>query len=1073
MTEVADEPSEIVQSAPEVSRNRRWLRVLGRFALLLLVALGVVWTQREELADRIIASQLEQLKLSAKYKVESVGARRQVLTDVVIGDPARPDFTATRAEIIIEPRWGIPTLKSVTLTKARIYGAYRGGKLSFGALDPILFKPDAKDEPFRLPDLDLRLIDARGRMDTDYGLVGLKLDGGGNLRGRFGGTLAAVAPRAAVAGCGIAGATLYGKLAVVAEQPKFAGPVRLRALACPAQGLTLAGLAAAVDLTLDKPLDGLTASADLTSGSLAYGDQRAGRTAGKTSLTFRKGDLTADYDLTGRAARVGGVAMGALALNGALRSYDRFARIESEGTLSARELRPGGGLDAALASAGRSADGTFAAPMLAQIRSVLARQAPGSSFSALYTLRQTGRVTNLMVPRGAVRGGGGAPLLSVSRFELVATPGAAPRFAGNVLTGGPGLPVLSGRLERQNSGGMLGKLQMAEYRAGTNRLALPELVLVQNRDGSLGFGGRALLTGPLPGGIARNLALPLDGIWSPRGGLAVWRRCIDLRFDELGFANLTLTNRQLLVCPGPGGAILRADAGGVKLAAGAPSLNVAGRLGTTPIRIASGAVGFAMPGSLSARSLNITLGPAANATTFRISNLSARVGNDIAGRFADTEARIGAVPLDIVAAGGDWRYANGALTLTDGAFRLEDREAEDRFEALVARDATLTLVNNRITAQALLREPKSDRAITTVDIGHNLNSGTGHADLRVDGLTFDQQIQPDTLTYLAQGVVALAKGTVTGTGRIDWNPDRVTSSGRFSTDKFDFAAAFGPVRGASGTVVFTDLLGLVTAPDQQVRLATINPGIEVNDGLLTYQLEPDGVLQVKGAVWPFMDGMMRLLPTRMVLGAAEQRRFEIEIEALNSARFIERLQFGNLNSTGIFDGTLPLVFDENGGRIVGGRLVSRAPGGNVSYIGELTYRDLSAMGNYAFEMLRSLDYQQMVIGMEGDLDGEIATSVKFDGVRQGKGAKRNLITRQFEGLPIQFNVNLRASFFELITTMRSLYDESYIPSPQAVNLIDKDGKPIPPQNRAPLLPPSPVPDRPAPDVQPPASRNKR
>ncbi len=161
---------------------------------------------------------------------------------------------------------------------------------------------------------------------------------------------------------------------------------------------------------------------------------------------------------------------------------------------------------------------------------------------------------------------------------------------------------------------MLGKLQMAEYRAGTSRLALPELVLVQNRDGSLGFGGRALLTGPLPGGMARNLALPLDGIWSPRGGLAVWRRCIDLRFDELGYANLTLTNRQLLVCPGPGGAILRADAGGVKLAAGAPSLNVAGRLGTTPIRIASGAVGFAMPGSLSARSLNITLGPAANAT---------------------------------------------------------------------------------------------------------------------------------------------------------------------------------------------------------------------------------------------------------------------------------------------------------------------------------------------------------------------------------------------------------------------------------------------------------------------------
>ncbi len=220
------------------------------------------------------------------------------------------------------------------------------------------------------------------------------------------------------------------------------------------------------------------------------------------------------------------------------------------------------------------------------------------------------------------------------------------------------------------------------------------------------------------------------------------------------------------------------------------------------------------------------------------------------------------------------------------------------------------------------------------------------------------------------------------------------------------------MRGASGTVVFTDLLGLVTAPNQQVRLATINPGIEVNDGLLTYQLEPDGVLagQRRGLAvhgWHHAaaadpDGAGR---GRSSGGSRSRSKGSTRPGSSSGSNW------ATLPSTGIFDGTLPLVFDENGGRIVGGRLVSRPPGGNVSYIGELTYRDLSAMGNYAFEMLRSLDYRRMVIGMEGDLDGEIATSVKFDGVSQGKGTKRNIITRQFAGLPIQFNVNLRASFY--------------------------------------------------------------
>ena len=126
----------------------------------------------------------------------------------------------------------------------------------------------------------------------------------------------------------------------------------------------------------------------------------------------------------------------------------------------------------------------------------------------------------------------------------------------------------------------------------------------------------------------------------------------------------------------------------------------------------------------------------------------------------------------------------------------------------------------------MLREPASDREVVRTHIVHDLARGQGSADLAVAALVFDKQVQPDTLTRLALGVIANAVGTVRGTGHIDWSPQGLTSSGRFATDGLDFAAVFGPVKGASGTIAFTDLLGLVTAPDQTLRIASVNPGVE-------------------------------------------------------------------------------------------------------------------------------------------------------------------------------------------------------------------------------------------------------
>lgn len=1025
-------------AAPQ--RRARWPLWLAGIALVLGLGLGWAWLSRKQIADDLVASQLEALGLPSRYTVDEIGPGRQVLSNVVIGDPARPDLTVERIEVETTLRFGLPGIGRITLVRPRLYGTYRQGKASFGSLDAVLFTKSA--EPFRLPDLDVAVVDGRALLETDFGPAGVKLAGEGRLRDGFAGILAATAPKLALPGCALDGASLYGRIAVKDEKPGFSGPLRLESLACPAQRLALRRVAVQADLRADAALDGAEATLALASGALSAADARAAGLDGTARLTWRDGALTSTYRLAARGLASPQGAAAGLALEGRVRAFDRFARIESEGTLAGEGLRAGPALDGALASAARAADGTFAAPMLAQVRAGVQRESRASRLAADFIVRRSAEGLSLVVPQAALRGTSGQTLLALSRFQLALNGDALPRVTLNFQTGGPGLPRLAGRMEQRPGSPLVLRVTMAEYRAGTGRIAIPQLMIAQAPRGSLGFSGAVRLTGDLPGGRAENLRLPVSGNWSQAAGLSLWRRCVPVAFDALAIANLRLDRRTITLCPPGGGAIVRSGPRGLRIAVGAPALDLSGRLGDSAIRIASGPVGFAMPGALAARSMSVTLGEGEGATRFRLENLAATIGADVSGTFSGAEARLAAVPLDVLDAQGNWRFAGGHLFLTDAMFRVEDRQIDDRFQPLVARGASLTLADNRILAGAILREPQSDREVTRVAIRHDLDSGRGDADLAVDGIAFDPKLQPVMLSRLTLGVVANTSGTVRGEGRIDWTPDTITSTGRFTADSLDFAAAFGPTKGVSGTVEFTDLLGLVTAPDQRLRIASINPGIEATDGVLSFEMRPDSVLVVNGAEWPFLEGRLILEPTRMVLGVAETRRYTLTMEGLDAAKFVQRMELANISATGVFDGAIPLVFDENGGRIEGGALVARPPGGNVSYVGQLTWSDLSPMANFAFDALKSLDYRQMRIDLNGALEGEIVTRVSFDGIRQGHDAKRNFLTERLARLPIRFNVNLRAPFLTLVTDLRSLYDPSYIRDPRDIGKIDAQGRPI-------------------------------
>jgi hypothetical protein len=222
---------------------------------------------------------------------------------------------------------------------------------------------------------------------------------------------------------------------------------------------------------------------------------------------------------------------------------------------------------------------------------------------------------------------------------------------------------------------------------------------------------------------------------------------------------------------------------------------------------------------------------------------------------------------------------------------------------------------------------------------------------------------------------------------------------------------------------FNDLLGLTTPPGQVLTARSVNPGILVENGVIRYQLLPDNLIKVERGDWPFMGGRLILHETVLNFNRPTAKRLTFEVVGLDAKAFVDSLGFKELTATGAYDGVLPMIFDENGGRIVGGRLDSRAPGGTLSYVGVVNRSNLGMMGNLAFDALKDLRFRSMIIRLDGDLAGEFATRLTIEQLGlAGRSGISKIIQGAFRKVPFRFNIAIRGPFRSLIQTAKSYRD---------------------------------------------------
>jgi hypothetical protein len=172
-----------------------------------------------------------------------------------------------------------------------------------------------------------------------------------------------------------------------------------------------------------------------------------------------------------------------------------------------------------------------------------------------------------------------------------------------------------------------------------------------------------------------------------------------------------------------------------------------------------------------------------------------------------------------------------------------------------------------------------------------------------------------------------------------------------------------------------------------------------------------------------MGGRLILHETVLNFGHPTAKRLTFEVVGLDAHTFVQTLGFKELDASGTFDGVLPMIFDESGGRIVGGRLDSRPGGGELAYNGVVNKADLGTMGNIAFNALRDLRFKSMIIRLDGDLAGEFTSRLAIDGLGIGQTNQTQKIIRNLLAkIPLKLNVTISGPFRALIATAKSVSD---------------------------------------------------
>jgi translocation and assembly module TamB len=277
-------------------------------------------------------------------------------------------------------------------------------------------------------------------------------------------------------------------------------------------------------------------------------------------------------------------------------------------------------------------------------------------------------------------------------------------------------------------------------------------------------------------------------------------------------------------------------------------------------------------------------------------------------------------------------------------------------------------------------------------------------------------------------MVENVRGSASVVADVAWSHEATTATGTISTTGVSFATATMPVvQDVRGAIYFDDLFNLTTPPGQNATIGLINPGLAARNGRVRFQLLPEQRVGIAQAEFEFASGVLAMSPTVVRLGE-DETRIELTLRDVDAADLIANLNVPDLAATGRVEGTFPLRLTRQTAFIEGGVLRSQGDGGILSYTGSAG-DSVEGFSRVAFDALRRFSYDELTLTLDGDLNGEVLSSIEFSGRNSGEPVELSDMAAipgvgsvRVRGVPFDFNVRISAPFRSLARTASTITD---------------------------------------------------
>jgi hypothetical protein len=241
-----------------------------------------------------------------------------------------------------------------------------------------------------------------------------------------------------------------------------------------------------------------------------------------------------------------------------------------------------------------------------------------------------------------------------------------------------------------------------------------------------------------------------------------------------------------------------------------------------------------------------------------------------------------------------------------------------------------------------------------------------------------------------------ARGKVGGEGVASYENGEFAASAVIALNGTDVVTESATLRGLMGVITATAIDPLATPPGQRVWMQSVDAGLPLGNGTLTFELKPDGMLTVDRGEWSFAGG--KLVFSGAIPLDARERRLELRVEGVSIEKLLAALDFEGLAGTGVLGGVTPLLQSGPSLRVQGGALRATETGVIRFTSGEggaALARKQPALAP-VLGALENLHYDELTLTIDGDLADRVAVLMHI------RGRNPNFQ----KGRPVVLNVNV-------------------------------------------------------------------